>query len=49
MNAAQQVDHHVNHNARIAAAWALVSVPLGYGLYNAIKAAAQLFTGTAAG
>ena len=27
----------------IAFAWALVSVPLAYGLYNAIKAASALF------
>lgn len=38
-------EHHVDHTARIAASWALVAVPLGYGIYNAIKAAAQLFTG----
>ncbi|WP_274380484.1 MFS transporter small subunit [Nocardioides cavernaquae] len=37
--------HTTNHTPRIAASWALVSVPLAYGLYNAVKAAAQLFTG----
>lgn len=34
-----------DHRVRIAASWTLVGVPLGYGLYNAVKAAAQLFTG----
>lgn len=29
----------------IAGAWALVGIPLAYGLYNAIQAAAKLFTG----
>jgi len=38
-------EHHVDHTARIAGSWALVGIPLGYGLYNAIVAAAQLFTG----
>lgn len=38
-------EHHVDHTARIAASWALVSIPLAYGLYNALTAAAQLFTG----
>lgn len=46
MNAAQP--EHQNHTVRIAVSWALVAVPLAYGLYNAFKAAAQLFTGTAA-
>ncbi|WP_269634809.1 MULTISPECIES: MFS transporter small subunit [Nocardioides] len=36
-------EHHVDHTARITASWALVGIPLGYGLFNAIKAAAQLF------
>lgn len=36
---------HINHTPRIAISWAIVSVPLAYGLYNAVKAAAQLFTG----
>lgn len=27
----------------IAFAWALVSIPLGYGLYNAVRAASALF------
>jgi hypothetical protein len=29
----------------IAFAWALVGVPLAYGLYNAVKAASALFSG----
>lgn len=37
--------HTVNHTPRIVASWTLVAVPLAYGLYNAVKAAAQLFTG----
>ncbi len=43
MNAEHHV--HVDHTARIAFAWALVGIPLTYGVYNALKAAAQLFTG----
>jgi len=31
--------------ALIAFAWALVGVPLAYGLYNTVKAASQLFGG----
>ncbi|WP_418062350.1 MFS transporter small subunit [Pimelobacter simplex] len=31
--------------ARVAVAWTIVGIPLVYGLYNAVKAAAQLFTG----
>jgi len=38
-------EHHVDHTTRIAASWALVGIPLAYGLFNAVKAAAQLFTG----
>ncbi|WP_273543983.1 MFS transporter small subunit [Nocardioides panacisoli] len=40
-----QAEHQSDHTARIAISWALVSIPLAYGLYNAIQAAAQLFTG----
>ena len=29
----------------IAASWTLVGIPLAYGLYNAVSAALQLFTG----
>ncbi|MDP5181268.1 hypothetical protein QOZ88_01320 [Blastococcus sp. BMG 814] len=29
----------------IAFAWALVGIPLVYGLYNTVKAASALFTG----
>jgi hypothetical protein len=29
----------------VAFAWALVGVPLAYGLYNAVKAASALFGG----
>jgi hypothetical protein len=34
---------HVDHRARIAASWALVGIPLGYGVYNALVAALSLF------
>ncbi len=30
---------------RIAVAWAAVSIPLGYGLFETIRRAAALFTG----
>lgn len=32
-------------SVRVAVAWTIVGVPLAYGLYNAVKAATQLFTG----
>lgn len=38
-------EHHIDHTTRIAISWALVGIPLVYGLYNALKAAVQLFTG----
>lgn len=38
-------EHRVDHTARIAASWVLVGIPLAYGLYNALQAALQLFTG----
>ncbi|MGH3729206.1 MAG: MFS transporter small subunit [Micromonosporaceae bacterium] len=38
-------EHHVDHRARIAASWSLVGIPLAYGIYNALEAALQLFTG----
>lgn len=31
--------------ARIAIAWALVGIPLAYGVYNTLLEAAALFTG----
>ncbi len=31
--------------ARIAVAWAAVSIPLAYGLFETIRKAATLFTG----
>ena len=31
--------------ARITLAWALVGVPLAYGLFNTVKAASSLFGG----
>ncbi|GGK42357.1 MFS transporter small subunit [Nocardia camponoti] len=34
-----------DYRARIAISWLVVGIPLGYGLYNAVKAALQLFTG----
>lgn len=42
MNAEEQ---RSEQTAQIAGAWALVGIPLAYGLYNAIQAAAKLFTG----
>lgn len=33
------------YRPRIAASWTLVGLPLAYGLYNAVSAALQLFTG----
>ena len=42
MNAAEQ---RPNQTTLIAGAWALVGIPLAYGLYNALQAAAKLFTG----
>jgi hypothetical protein len=42
-------DHHDQRSstpvALIAVAWALVGVPLAYGLYNTVKAAGALFGG----
>jgi len=34
-----------HQSVRVAVAWTIVGVPLAYGLYNAVKAATQLFTG----
>lgn len=34
-----------NYTGPIIFTWAVVLIPLGYGIYNAVKAAAQLFTG----
>lgn len=31
--------------ARIAGAWALVGVPLAYGIFETVRRAANLFTG----
>lgn len=33
------------YKVEIAITWTLVSIPLAYGLYNAISAALQLFSG----
>lgn len=33
------------YQVEIAVAWTIVGVPLAYGVYNAIQAALQLFTG----
>lgn len=44
MNAATTPETH-DYRARIAISWTIVGIPLAYGLYNAIKAALQLFTG----
>jgi hypothetical protein len=32
-------------NPRIASAWALVGIPLAYGIIETLRRAAQLFTG----
>jgi hypothetical protein len=32
-------------NAKIAGAWALVGIPLAYGIIETLRRAAQLFTG----
>lgn len=45
MNASDRPEQHVDHRARIAGSWALVAIPLAYGLFNAAQAAAGLFTG----
>lgn len=34
-----------SYTARLVVSWAVVLIPLGYGLYNSAKAVAQLFTG----
>lgn len=33
------------YKAEIAVTWTIVGIPLAYGIYNAVKAATQLFTG----
>ncbi|WP_427891844.1 MFS transporter small subunit [Kribbella sp. GL6] len=33
------------HTPRIIVSWALVGIPLAYGIYEAVKASTQLFTG----
>lgn len=33
------------YKAEIAITWTIVGLPLAYGVYNAVKAALQLFTG----
>lgn len=43
MNAEHHV--HVDHRTRIAFSWAIVGIPLAYGVYNALLAALNLFTG----
>ena len=40
-----QQSTHTTPVALIAFAWALVGVPLAYGLYNTVKAAGALFGG----
>lgn len=35
----------VNHVPRIVLSWALVAIPLGYGLFQTLKAVSKLFTG----
>jgi hypothetical protein len=47
MSSSTSHDQQSGHTpvALIAAAWALVGVPLAYGLYNTVKAATALFGG----
>lgn len=33
------------YTAQVAVAWTIVGIVLAYGVYNALKAALQLFTG----
>jgi hypothetical protein len=33
------------YKAELAIAWTIVGIPLAYGVYNAVKAALQLFGG----
>lgn len=33
------------HTAQLVVTWSLVTIPLLYGLYNAVNAALQLFQG----
>lgn len=33
------------YGAEIAITWTIVGLPLAYGIYNAVKAALQLFSG----
>jgi hypothetical protein len=33
------------YRAELAIAWAIVGIPLAYGVYHAVKAALQLFSG----
>lgn len=41
----RQTGQSENHTVRIAAAWALVGVPLAYGLVETLRRAANLFSG----
>lgn len=34
-----------SYTAELIVNWTIVGLPLAYGLFNALKAAAQLFTG----
>lgn len=34
-----------SYTAELIVNWSIVGIPLTYGLYNALKAAAQLFSG----
>ena len=47
MSSSTSHDQQASHTpvGLIAFAWALVGVPLAYGLYNTVKAAAALFGG----
>ena len=43
MSDADYAEH--NHTPRIVFSWLVVSIPLAYGIYNAIKASLQLLSG----
>ena len=40
-------DHPAPHSyrAQLVLSWLAVGIPLGYGIFNAVKAALQLFSG----
>lgn len=40
-------EHHTpgKYKVELVIAWVIVGIPLSYGIFNALKAAVQLFTG----